>query len=77
MSYDDACNSCTRAITECRNQLLSELVPEISETESEVCSLAIVIFIAAEKMLKSVSSVDDFYSCLPLLDGFGKYSISH
>uniref|UniRef100_A0A7N0VL86 Protein kinase domain-containing protein n=1 Tax=Kalanchoe fedtschenkoi TaxID=63787 RepID=A0A7N0VL86_KALFE len=50
--------------------MLSDLVPEANETENEVCSLAIIVLIAADKLQRDQSSFDDFYSCLPNLDVF-------
>lgn len=71
-SYNDACTNCTGAILDARDHYLSQLhLNNDDNKETTICGLAVVVSVAAANV-NNKSLMDDFYSCLPTLDEFGK-----
>ena len=70
-SFDHACNNCTRAIFDAVNSQLHHIGVSDDDPQIPICTVAVVVSVAAGK-LQNLSSVDDFYSCLLALDEYGK-----
>ncbi|XP_068665803.1 probable receptor-like protein kinase At5g18500 [Aristolochia californica] len=66
-SFVDRCKGCTSSIVTYRDYFLDQLHVTSNETEAELCTISLVIAIAADQ-IKNASWVEDFYRCLPLLD---------
>ncbi|KAG9446036.1 hypothetical protein H6P81_012164 [Aristolochia fimbriata] len=66
-SFIDQCERCTGSIEVNRDYFLEQLHAGSNETEAQLCTLSLVIAIAADK-IDNASWVGDFYRCLPLLD---------
>ncbi|XP_050224712.1 probable leucine-rich repeat receptor-like protein kinase At5g49770 [Mercurialis annua] len=64
--YNDACSNCTAAISAAIDGLMSKLN---AENGKAICTVAMIISIAAENVVDPVF-IDDFYNCLPALDEF-------
>lgn len=64
-SFDDACGSCTSAISSEVGKLLSGLEAERSDVEEAVCSVAVVVAVVAGTMNRTAG--DDLDRCLPAL----------
>ncbi|KAL3520581.1 hypothetical protein ACH5RR_018730 [Cinchona calisaya] len=64
-SFDDACNNCTKALINARNQFLDQLNARENDTEKVICGAALIIAVAAGE-IDSESLIEDFYQCLLL-----------
>ncbi|CAI0433847.1 unnamed protein product [Linum tenue] len=70
-SFDNACSTCAQAIVSMSTHLMSNAhVSSDDSTQAMMCTVAVVVAIAAQK-LEAGSSVDDLYRCLPVMQDFG------
>ncbi|XP_073151901.1 probable receptor-like protein kinase At1g11050 [Henckelia pumila] len=67
-SFDQACESCTSAISNATDSLLSDLKADRRNiTEKANCLVAVIVFVIAKKLNIGSSATDDFSRCLPAL----------
>lgn len=69
-SFDLGCRNCNDAIMTAREQLLDDVNTKKSLVERGVCTVAIVVAVAAAN-INNQSVMEDFYRCLPALNNLG------
>ncbi|XP_058092395.1 probable serine/threonine-protein kinase PBL21 [Magnolia sinica] len=67
LTFNDSCLSCTYHIEEMREYLMGQLHLKDNATERDICGVAVVIAVSANK-IENETWVDNYYRCLPALD---------